>query len=445
MNDTIFAPATGAARAAVAVVRLSGPGSGAALDALAGRRPKPRRAALRRLRGADGGLLDEALVLWFPGPGSYTGEDSAELHLHGGPGVVAGVCDTLAALGLRLAEPGEFTRRAFEHGKLDLAQAEAVADLIDAETAAQTRQALDQLGGGLGRRHEAWRAALVEILALFEAAVDFPDEDLPETLAAQAQPRIEALAVELDDALRDAERGRRVREGFRIALIGAPNAGKSSLLNGLLGRDAAIVTAAPGTTRDVIEAPMIVAGHKVILADMAGLRVATDPIEAEGVRRARAWALDADLRLWVIDGSAGEGAWALAADLAQPGDIALLNKADLAQGSDAAEATGAAQSAGAQVLSLSAKGEIGGLVAVLETKVAAALSGDEFPAATRRRHASHLTEARNRLRRATAHATEPELAAEDVRAAAMALSRITGRIDPESVLDRIFSSFCIGK
>ncbi|MCA6297399.1 MAG: tRNA uridine-5-carboxymethylaminomethyl(34) synthesis GTPase MnmE, partial [Phenylobacterium sp.] len=297
MNDTIFAPATAPGRAAVAVVRLSGPRAGEALSALAGRRPAPRRAAVRKLKDAVGRVLDEALVLWMPGPASYTGEDSAELHLHGGPAVVAGVLEALAGLGLRLAEPGEFTRRAFENGRLDLAQAEGVADLIEAETEAQRRQALDQLDGALGRAREAWRSDLVEALALFEAAVDFPDEDLPEDVAARARPAIERLLTALKSALEGVERAERVRDGYAIALIGAPNAGKSTLLNALSRREAAIVTATPGTTRDVIEVTLQLAGYKVILADTAGLRDTLDEVEAEGVRRARRRAEAADLRL----------------------------------------------------------------------------------------------------------------------------------------------------
>ncbi|PHY13655.1 tRNA uridine-5-carboxymethylaminomethyl(34) synthesis GTPase MnmE, partial [Caulobacter sp. B11] len=294
MNETIYAPATGAGRAAVAVIRVSGPGSRQAVLALAGRVPRPRQAVLRRLRhgGAD---LDEALVLWFEAPASYTGEDSAEFHVHGGRAVVAAVLEALAAQGLRMAEPGEFTRRAFENGKLDLAQAEGVADLIDAETDAQRRQALGQLGGALGQRYDRWRDLLIHALAMLEAAVDFPDEELPEDVAERARPGLRALLSEIDEALADAVRGRKVREGYRIALVGAPNAGKSTLLNGLAERDAAIVTATPGTTRDIIEVPLVLGGYKVLVADTAGLRVTEDSIEAEGVRRARAWAAEADL------------------------------------------------------------------------------------------------------------------------------------------------------
>ena len=445
MSDTIFAPATAPGRAALAVVRISGPGAGAALRALAGRLPSPRRATLRTLKGADGAAIDEGLVLWFAAPASYTGEDAAELCLHGGPAVVEAVIEALAALGLRLAEPGEFTRRAFQNGKLDLAQAEAVADLIDAETKAQAGQALAQLGGGLSRRYETWRETLIEALAVLEAAVDFPDEDLPADVASRARPGLEQLLAELDGALMDEARGRRVREGFRVALIGAPNAGKSSLLNALAGRDAAIVTPTPGTTRDVIEVPMVVAGYRVLLADTAGVREAAESIEAEGVRRARAWAADADLRLWVVDGSEGVGAWRHALDLIRPGDFCLINKTDLPGGRDADEAAAEAEAGGLRVLSLSTPSGVAPLGEALTEAVVGALSASEFPAATHLRHAERLREARHRVLSALANAEEVELAAEDVRLAARALARVTGRIDPEDVLDRVFASFCIGK
>lgn len=442
MMDTIFALATAPGRAALAVVRISGPGARAALAALAGGPPPPRRASVRRLTDAAGALIDEALVLWMPGPASYTGEDSAELHLHGGQAVVEGVVTALMDAGARLAEPGEFTRRAFQNGRLDLAQAEAVADLVDAETAAQARQALDQLGGGLSRRYDAWRDLLVESLAVLEAAVDFPDEDLPEDVAARARPHLLDLLAQLNAALADAERGRRVREGFRVALIGAPNAGKSSLLNALAEREAAIVTAIPGTTRDVIEVPLVLAGYKILLADTAGVRDTAEVVEAEGVRRARAWAEGADLRLWIVDASASDGHWREAVGLARPQDLLVLNKSDLPAGTDAA----AAKTVGLEALAVSVglDADVALLRVWLEDRVVTALSGAEFPAATRLRHAESLKEAASRVTRALAQA-EPELAAEDVRLAARALERISGRVDPEAVLDRVFASFCIGK
>ena len=447
MTDTIFALATAPGRAAVAVVRLSGPGTREAVAALAGSVPPAREARLRRLRGPDGGILDGALVLWTPGPGSYTGEDGAELHLHGGAAVVDGLSGALVELGLRLAEPGEFTRRAFENGKLDLAQAEAVADLVDAETEGQRRQALAQLEGALGQRYETWRDRLLEALAHLEAAIDFPDEALPADVAARARPPLMALESDLAEALANAGRGERVREGYRIAIIGAPNAGKSSLLNRLLAREAAIVTATPGATRDVIEAPLIIAGFKVLLADTAGLRETADEIEGEGVRRARAWADTAALRLWVVDAAASDGGWRLASDAVRAGDVLLLNKADRSPGSDAADAEAHAAGAGLGLLRISATtGEgLDDLHPVLHRRVAADLSGGEFPAATRARHRSRLEEALAAVRRGLDMLEHSELAAEDLRLAGRALGRISGRIDPEEVLGRIFASFCIGK
>ncbi len=447
MTETIFALATAAGRAAVAVVRVSGPRTRDVVSALAGRVPAPRQAALRRLRQNDV-ELDEALVLWFEGPASYTGEDTAEFHLHGGRAVVEALLEALVSLGLRLAEPGEFTRRAFENGKLDLAQAEGVADLIDAETEGQRRQALGQIGGALSERYDRWREILIQALAMLEAAVDFPDEDLPEAVASRARPGLKVLNDEIGAALADVSRGRRVREGYRIALVGAPNAGKSTLLNGLAERDAAIVTDTPGTTRDIIEVPLVLGGYRVLLADTAGLRETGDAIEAEGVRRARAWAREADLRLWIIDGfhvkhPPGEGG-----DLLRPGDWVVINKTDIADhGAVEAAAEGYAERGwGVQTLSAAVAGDISNLREALVAHVAAALSGSEFPVATRLRHAERLREAQSYIQRALSDADfEVELAAEDVRLAARALAKITGRIDAEDVLDRVFSSFCIGK
>ena len=432
MTDTIYAPATAAGRAAVAVVRLSGPGTRAALRAVAGIVPKARHASLKTLRASGGAAMDRALVLYFPGPDSYTGEEVAEFHVHGGAAVVGALLVELDTLGLRLAEPGEFTRRAFENGKLDLAQAEGVADLIDAETSAQHRQALEQLGGRLSDVQARWTDALTEALAMYEAAVDFPDEDVPADVARRAGPVLEGLISELDGAILDARRGERVREGFRIALIGAPNAGKSTLLNTLVGRDAAIVTATPGTTRDIIEVPLVLGGYKVIIADTAGLRDTGDEIEAEGVRRARAWADDADLRVWLADGMDAAGNF----DGAREGDILLVTKRDLGEG--VAGLRG-------EPFTVRSPNDVAWLERTLTGAVVEALAGAEPPVATRLRHQELLSEAATRLRQALDQDEHLELAAEDVRLAARALDRITGRIDPEQVLGRIFSTFCIGK
>jgi tRNA modification GTPase len=392
---------------------------------------------LRRLRDGEGALLDEALVLWFPGPASYTGEDSVELHLHGGPAVLAEVLQRLDGLGLRLAEPGEFTRRAFENGRLDLAQAEGVADLIEAETAAQRRQALDQLGGRLSGVQARWRDALIEALAVFEAAVDFPDEEIPADVAMRAAPILRPLIAELRAAALETERGERVRTGYRIALMGPPNAGKSTLLNALARREAAIVTATAGTTRDIIEVPLVLAGYKVILADTAGLRETADEIEAEGVRRAKAWGAEADLRLWLVDGAAPKAAPEAGTESGlEAADIILVTKRDLGDGGD--------PSVG-RPFSAKLAEDLAWLEVVLAERVASDLGGVEPPAATRLRHRDLLTAAIGRLERAADPEAEPELAAEDVRLAARALDRITGRIGSEDVLDRVFASFCIGK
>jgi tRNA modification GTPase len=445
MSDTIFAPATAAGRAAVAVVRISGPRAAEAVRALAGRLPAARRASLRRLRDGRGREIDRALVLWLPGPDSYTGEDCAELHVHGGSAVVSALVEALAAQNLRLAEPGEFTRRAFEHGKLDLAQAEGVADLIEAETEQQRRQALAQLEGRLSEVQLTWRALLEEALAYFEAAVDFPDEELPADVAARARPVLERLLAELAGAVADAERGERVREGYRIAVVGAPNAGKSTLLNALVGREAAIVTAQPGTTRDVIEVPLVLSGYKVLIADTAGLRDTEEEAEAEGVRRARAWADSADLRLWLVDGSVDDLPGL--PDEVGDGDLCLITKRDRPVGRAGAWAAEVARRMDIPSAEVTAKGpsDMAWLRQTLSERVVDALSGAEPAAATRLRHRELLTEAAQRVRQAMGEGSALELAAEDVRLAARALDRITGRIDPENVLGRIFATFCIGK
>jgi tRNA modification GTPase len=446
MNDTVFALATAPGRAAVAVMRISGPRARVALAALTGGTTRPRRASLRTLRDGDGGVIDHAVVLLFPAPASYTGEDCVELHVHGSVGVIDQLTDVLLALSLRLAEPGEFTRRAFENGKLDLDQAEAVADLVEAETAVQVRQALGQLEGQLGARYQTWRERLIEALARLEAAVDFPDEEVPADVARQARDALQALASDLDLALADEPRGRRVREGYRIAVIGAPNSGKSSLINALTGRDLAIVTDTPGATRDIIEAPWIVDGYKVVLADTAGLRRTDEPIEVEGVRRARAWAEGADVRLWVVDQAASEGAWREAIGSARAGDICILNKADLPTGDDGGAARLAAEAQGLHSLAMSVlRDGAGGVRELLATRVQQDLAGSDFPAATRARHETLLRDARDHLRRALSELESPELAAEDARLAARALARISGRVDAEAVLGRIFATFCIGK
>lgn len=446
MSDTIYAVATAPGRAALAVLRISGPSAAQAVGSLCAL-PPPRRASVRRLVDpVSRETLDEALVLYMPGPRSFTGEDVVELHLHGGRAVIEGVVDALARRGLRSAAPGEFTRRAFEAGRLDLIQAEAVADLIDAESAAQRRQALGQLGGTTAEVVARWRGQLLDALAALEAAIDFPDEDLPSAVAERAKRPLSDLVDALVAAAGD-RRGEQIRDGYRVALIGAPNAGKSSLLNRLIGREAAIVTDTPGTTRDVIEQPLDVDGYRVLIADTAGLRPTEERIEAEGVRRARAWADGADLRLWVVDGSTGEGAWSHAVSTARQGDLIVFNKNDLPAGPDAAAARDAADALELEPVDCSTRGSEGcvAVVQALHRRVLKDLGGAP-PAATRERHRQLLSDAATHLARALQSGRDDaELMAEDVRLAARSLEALTGRVGTEEVLGAVFSRFCIGK
>jgi tRNA modification GTPase len=355
------------------------------------------------------------------------------------------VSTALAFFSLRAADPGEFSRRAFENGRLDLTQAEAIADLVDAQSAAQRQQALAQLEGSTAREVETWRANLIQALAFLEAAIDFPDEDIPTLVAERAAKPLQNLHDAIEGVILDL-RGERIRDGYRVALIGAPNAGKSSLLNRLIGRDAAIVTEVAGTTRDVIEQPLEIAGYRLLLADTAGLRETDERIEAEGVRRARTWAASADLRLWVVDGA--DAVWRDSLEVVRQGDILVLNKSDLLLGAPNAEILDAADLMELEPVEASALTEEGliELRFALERRVVRDLAGAEPATITRLRHRRLLVEAQTHLARAlTADGADPELMAEDVRLAARALEALTGRVDAESVLTEIFSSFCIGK
>ena len=420
-TDTIFAPATAQGRAAIAVLRLSGPATREVLRTLCAP-PPPREARLRTLRAASGESLDHAIVLWLPGPASYTGEDSAELHLHAGPAILAAVAAALTEAGARPAEPGEFTRRAFLAGKLDLTEAEAVADLAAAETEAQRRQALRQLEGGLAERLRAWSQRLTDILAHAESLIDFPDED-PDQLLAELGAGRAVLASEMRAAIEDTT-GERLREGLVFAIAGPPNAGKSTLFNILAGRNAAIVAATPGTTRDVIETRVVLGGVPVTLLDTAGLRDSADPIEQEGIARARAGAAEADLVLSLH--TAGTPPFSVEARRV----LAIATKTDL-HPSEADLAISAATGTG--------------LVALrqrLAEEATALTRAAGPPPLTRARHRAALAESARYLE---TEAELPELIAEDLRAARSALGRITGETGVELVLDAIFARFCIGK
>jgi tRNA modification GTPase len=428
----------------VAVIRLSGPAVPRVVEAVAGGLPEPRRATLRMLRHPlTGEALDRALVLRFAAPASYTGEEAAEFQVHGGRAVIEAVAAALVACGpgVRPAEPGEFTRRAFLNGRLDLTAAEGIADLVAAETEAQRRQALGQAEGGLAARLGAWAERLTRALALAEAAIDFSDEGVGEEAEREALALAWEVAAELSAALAGAGPAERVREGVRVAIIGAPNAGKSSLLNRLAGREAAIVSTRAGTTRDVIEVRMDLGGHAVTLADTAGLREAGDEIEAEGVRRALAWAGAAEVLVAVFDGAAG------AADAATCGAISAHAGIRIGVASKADLGAFAGTIDGLPLLPVSSvTGEgIDGLVAALTEAVRRCVErGGGGVALTRARHRAAVEAARAALGRCL-EAGLPELRGEELRAALREIGRLTGRVDVEDLLDEVFRTFCIGK
>ncbi|RBM04951.1 tRNA uridine-5-carboxymethylaminomethyl(34) synthesis GTPase MnmE [Novacetimonas cocois] len=427
----IFALATGTGRAAIAVMRISGAGCGDILRSLCGRLPKPRRASLRGVwrRGTAGGrdvLLDRALVLWFPGPDSYTGEDSAELHLHAGPAVIDGVADALVALGARPAEPGEFTRRAFSNGRLDLVQAEGIADLIDAETEAQRRQALAQAEGAQSRLYEDWAARLRTALAHQEALIDFPDEDLPPEVEQELVSTLDHLRDEMRAYLDDGGQGERLRRGLVFAIVGEPNVGKSSLMNALTQREAAIVSSRAGTTRDAIEARVVLGEVPVTLVDTAGLRETEDEIEAEGVRRALFHVKQADCVIHLFSG-------ATVPDKVEPDCMLVCNKVDKV-----------AAPAGIMGISVHDGQGMEVLRAMLARRARELTQGRAVPPLTRARHRAAIEETVHHLNRAGDDAW-PEVRGEEMRLAMRALGRLTGAVDVEALLDTVFGQFCIGK
>ncbi len=439
-EDTIYALSSGRLPAAIAVVRISGPKARIGLETLAGKVPEPRRAARARFRDpASGDAIDDGLVLWFAGPASETGEDVAELHLHGGRAIVAAVFRVLGRLeGFRPAAAGEFTRRALMNGKLDLSAVEGLGDLVAAETDAQRRQALRQFHGGLSSKVEAWRERMVEAMARLEASIDFSDEgDVPEDLLTPAIRMASGLAQEMRSVLADAPRGERLRDGFVVAIGGPPNVGKSTLVNRLAEREVAIVSPVPGTTRDAIEVALDLKGVPVVLVDTAGVRETKDPVEAEGVRRALARAEAADLVLWLVEAMDSKPPTAPAGRRV----IVLRTKADLVD----SETQRRLSAKDSMMLSAKTGAGMDRLLDLLASEAAGL--GGEPALVTRERQRHALTEALKRLEGALAVAAKgkEELVAEELRLSANALGRITGRVGVEEVLDEIFRSFCIGK
>ncbi|HYM29997.1 MAG TPA: tRNA uridine-5-carboxymethylaminomethyl(34) synthesis GTPase MnmE [Candidatus Cybelea sp.] len=444
MPDTIFAMASGAGRAGVAIIRVSGPAAGRAWLQLthAAALPKPRRAILTSLyHPQTHEQIDQGLGLWFPAPRSYTGEDVLELHIHGGRAVIAGLLCALAAVcDLRPAEPGEFTRRAFQNGKLDLTAAEGLADLVNADTEAQRRQSLRQMAGALGGLYESWRSELIRVLAQTEAYIDFPDEDIPASLAAEGRVKIDQLISAITSHLQDDHRGERLRDGLSVVILGPPNAGKSSLLNLLARREAAIVSATAGTTRDIVEIHLDLGGYPVIIADTAGLRETSEIVEQEGVRRALARAADADLKILVLDATIWPEADASIQSLVGKDTLVLVNKIDQRPLGGDLEIRGQR----ALPISIRTGQGVDDFLSLFEAKVGDRLDTRASPAITRERHRLALLECRECLSRFH-NAAGIELAAEDLRLAVRALGRITGRVDVEDILDVVFAEFCIGK
>lgn len=435
-TSTIFALATAAGRGAVAIMRISGPLTLQILDQLCNTVPKARQASVRQLwrRGEQDELLDQALVIWFPGPKSYTGEDSAELHLHAGPAVIDAVADALAFYGARPAQAGEFTKRAFVNGQVDLLQAEGISDLVEAETQAQRRQALEQTEGGLSVVYQGWAQKLREVLAFQEALIDFPDEDLPEEVEENLKNTIQTLHQEMTEHLNDAGRGERLRRGLVFAILGAPNAGKSSLLNLLADRDAAIVTEQAGTTRDAIEVRVVLGDVPVTLVDTAGLRETEDLIEAEGIRRAQKIGREADCVLCLTDASV---------DVWEPEvecDFWIRTKKDL----NVSRETLDRKSNDTLFVSVKTGDGIDHLKQTLAEKARFLTTRQGPPPLTRVRHRLGIEECVQHLEEAQ-RLDWPELRGEELRLAMQSLGRLTGTIGVEDLLDTIFSQFCIGK
>jgi tRNA modification GTPase len=449
-GDTIFALSSGSVPSAVAVVRISGPRAGEALRALIGRLPEARRAVLARVRDPlTAEAIDQALALWFPSPASETGEDMAEVQLHGGRAVVAAVFSALKKLeGMRLAEPGEFTRRAFEHGRLDLTRVEALADLIYADTEAQRQQAFRLMRGVLGDKADEWRRTLIHAMALVEAAIDFPDEgDVPADLLEPALSISMQLCHQIEETLASSSRGERLREGLTVAIAGPPNVGKSTLLNRIARREAAIVSPEPGTTRDVIEVHLDLTGFPVTVLDTAGIHDSSSPVEQEGIRRARARAAGADLILWVMasKGSVEEQD----SDTVGEGKAhwLVINKSDLLSAVELEALQRRTEHRPQFTISAETGAGVANLLDELANFARAYFKPSEPALVTRERQRHLLEQAAAALRRAISEGAggREEVVAEELRLAAYAMGRLVGRVDVEDVLDAVFRDFCIGK
>ncbi len=439
MTATIFALSSAPGRAGVAVIRVSGDRARDAVEALTGRAPPaPRQAVLAGLRDGAGTLIDHGLCLWFGAPASFTGEDVCEFQIHGGRAVIAALLGALGQIeGLRPARPGEFTRRAVEHGKFDLTAAEALGDLVAAETEQQRLLALRQQEGALGELYERWRRQLIRALAWAEAVIDFGEEEVPESVWTKVTRDARVLANEMQQHLNDGQRGELIRDGLTIAVVGPPNAGKSSLVNILARRDVAIVAPTAGTTRDLIEVRLDLSGYAVTLVDTAGLREAGEEIEAEGIRRSLARARSADLRLLLLDASAPQTSDLVPLEVRSTADIVVWNKVDRARVPDA----------GGLAISARTGEGVPDIIEALAERVRERLeSPSEAPVLTRARHRKAVEEAVTALKRALlVPEGAPELMAEDLRLAGRALGQITGAVDVEELLDVIFKDFCIGK
>lgn len=450
-EQTIFALSSGRPPGAISVVRVSGPLARMTLEILAGKVPQPRMATRVLLRDALRQPIDDAIVLWFPGPASASGEDVAEFHIHGGRAVQAALFAALSAFeNVRPAEPGEFTRRAFENGKIDLTEAEALDDLIHADTDRQRRQALRQLKGLLGDRVRDWRSRIIEASALIEAGIDFSDEgDVPAALMAPALETVESLRREIEDVLAGQGRSERLRDGLTVAISGPPNVGKSTLINLLARREVAIVSPHAGTTRDVIEVQLDLNGYPVTVIDTAGIRVTDDPVEQEGVRRARLRAAESDLVLWIMDGEHERNE----SEFNTPAEATVWvvrNKIDLDSASDrpgAGTSTSPKFESEADFKISAGRGDgISELVAALAAFTRDYFGREEDGLIGRERQRKLLRQAADALQRSmTVAGAGEELVAEELRAASQALGRLLGRVDVEDILDKIFREFCIGK